>query len=109
VPGSFKRTQADEACSICLADHFCPVGSVEPTACPANRGARRSRSLCHAVFHFALASDSGAYYCQPCAPGFYNELANQSACVACPANTLNPGTAAAPSYQKASQFFDPQV
>ena len=65
--------------------------------------------LCDAGFHFAVASDSGAYYCEPCAPGFYNELANQSACVACPANTLNPGTAAAPSYQKASQFFDPQV
>jgi len=36
APGSFKRTQADEACSTCLAHHFCPAGSVEPTACPAN-------------------------------------------------------------------------
>jgi hypothetical protein len=113
APGSFKRTQADEACSTCLADHFCPAASVEPTACPANSSAAPGRAaveecLCHAGFHFAR-DEAGAFFCQPCAPGFYNELANQSACVACPANTLNPGTAAAPSYQKASQFFDPQV
>ena len=29
APGSFKRTQADEACSTCLTDHFCPAASVE--------------------------------------------------------------------------------
>ena len=98
APGSFKRTQADEACSTCLADHFCPAASVEPTACPANSSAAPGRAaveecLCHAGFHFAR-DEAGAFFCQPCAPGFYNELANQSACVACPANTFNPDTTA---------------
>jgi hypothetical protein len=122
-PGYYKPTQADEACLPCPEHHYCPSdssqGSIEPRACPANssaasplpqvlvyetsatsRRAMRWRAivedcLCDAGFHFAVSSDSGAYYCEPCAPGFYNELANQSACVACPANTFNPGTAAA--------------
>lgn len=98
APGSFKRTQADEACLECPADHFCPEASVEPTACPANSSAAPGRAaveecLCHAGFHFAGASP-GTYFCQPCAPGFYNELVNQSACVACPADTFNPDTTA---------------
>jgi hypothetical protein len=98
APGSFKRTQADEACAVCLADHFCPEGSVEPTACPANSSAAPGRAsveecLCHAGFHFAR-DEAGGFYCEPCAPGFYNELVNQSACVACPADTFNPDTAA---------------
>jgi hypothetical protein len=96
--GSFKCAQADEACLICLADHFCPIGSVEPTACPAESSAAPGRAaveecLCHAGFHFAR-DVAGAYYCQPCAPGFYNELVNQSACVACPVDTFNPEPAA---------------
>ena len=122
-PGFFKRTQADEACEPCPEHYYCPSdssqGSIEPRACPANssaasplpkvlvyqsssssRRAWRWRAvvedcLCDAGFHFAAASDSGAYYCEPCDPGLYNELANQSACVACPANTFNPDTAAA--------------
>jgi hypothetical protein len=58
APGSFKTAQADEACLECPADHFCPVGSVEPTACPANSSAAAGRAaveecLCHAGFHFA--------------------------------------------------------
>ena len=98
APGTFKRTQADEACLGCPADHFCPEGSVEPTACPANSSAAPGRAaveecLCHAGFHFARGV-GGAFYCQPCAPGFYNPLVNQSACVACPANTFNPEPAA---------------
>jgi hypothetical protein len=98
APGSFKRAQADEACGACLADHFCPEGSVEPTACPANSSAAPGRAaveecLCHAGFHFAR-DEAGGFYCEPCAPGFYNELVNQSACVACPADTFNPDTAA---------------
>lgn len=102
APGSFKRTQADEACLTCPEDHFCPAGSVEPTACPANSSAAPGRAvveecLCHAGFHFAGGNDGispGSYFCQPCAPGFYNELVNQSACVACPEDTFNPDTAA---------------
>jgi hypothetical protein len=98
APGSFKRAQADEACLECPADRFCPVGSVEPTACPANSSAAPGRAkveecLCHAGFHFAR-DGAGAFFCQPCAPGFFNELVNQSACVACPANTFNPEQAA---------------
>lgn len=98
APGSFKRAQADEACLECPADHFCPEGSVEPTACPANSSAAPGRAaveecLCHAGFHFAR-DGLARYFCQPCAPGFYNELVNQSACVACPADTFNPDTAA---------------
>ncbi len=94
APGSFKRPQADEACLECAADHFCPVGSFEPTACPANSSAAPGRAaveecLCHAGFHFARGV-GGAFFCQPCAPGFYNELVNQSACVACPEDTFNP-------------------
>jgi len=99
APGSHKRTQADEACLTCPADHFCPEGSVEPTACPANSSAAPGRAaveecLCHAGFHFAR-DGLARYFCEPCAPGFYNELVNQSACVACPADTFNPDTAAA--------------
>jgi len=98
APGSFKRARADEACLECPADHFCPEGSVEPTACPANSSAAPGRAaveecLCHAGFHFAR-SEAGAFFCQPCAPGFYNEQVNQSACVACPVNTYNPDTTA---------------
>jgi len=98
APGSFKRAQADEACLECPADHFCPVGSVEPTACPANSSAAPGRAaveecLCHAGFHFAR-DEAGAFFCQPCAPGFYNEQVNQSACVACPVDTFNPDTTA---------------
>jgi hypothetical protein len=40
APGSFKRTQADEACSTCLADHFCPAGS--------EREGRRARQVLRA-------------------------------------------------------------
>jgi len=98
APGSFKRAQADEACLTCPADHFCPAGSIEPTACPANSSAAAGRAaveecLCHAGFHFAR-DEAGAFFCQPCAPGFYNEQVNQSACVACPVDTFNPDTTA---------------
>jgi hypothetical protein len=45
APGSFKDTPGDGACSICPEDHFCPGGSVEPTACPANSSAAPGTDL----------------------------------------------------------------
>lgn len=99
--GSFKRAQADAPCEQCPADHFCPEASVEPVSCPASSSAAAGAAAvedCHCApgFHFARdANDS--YFCQPCAPGFYNELANQAECTACPANTFNPDTTSSSS------------
>jgi hypothetical protein len=101
APGYFKQVLDNWDCEQCPADHFCPEASVDPVSCPASSSAAAGAAAvedCHCApgFHFARDAN-GSYYCQPCAPGFYNELANQAECLACPVNTFNPDMAASSS------------
>lgn len=106
--GTFKGSPGDDACGECDAGGYCAIGSVSPTACPANStsaaGATNVRDCQCAAGFFAVFGVDGegseTLACVPCPAGTFNpadseETVNAAQCVLCPTDTYFDGTGAA--------------
>ena len=72
-PGTYSNQTGTESCFQCGQGNYCPVGSLNPTPCPAGKFSRRVRA--YMLLH-----------CTPCKPGTYGDIPGASSCLSCPAN-----------------------
>jgi hypothetical protein len=101
APGAFKGWLGDEPCAGCPVDHYCPRGSVQPLACPANSvSAYGAGSVydctCGPGFrHRYFHSEPPGLLCVPCESGTFADGYNTTTCSPCPADTFYNRTGAA--------------
>lgn len=104
--GNSSFETSPECTATCPVAHFCPAGSVAPTACPAGtylgtQGAR-GRSNCIACSPGEFSAANASLACTPCPAGTLSEAAGASACAPCPVG----GFCAAEGAASARQVFE---
>jgi hypothetical protein len=108
--GTFRTSrmhnEAEESCTLCPEDHYCPSGAITPVSCPrgevSDAGSRTlDECLCPPGYgreSHANVSDSTNEsphgVCTVCARGWYAATRSNAACLACPENKTTTFTGA---------------
>jgi Tyrosine-protein kinase ephrin type A/B receptor-like len=87
--GTFKSPLGNGACALCPADHYCPLASAEPRACPPRSSSlpgSGSPEACLCADGFVLFPSNNSYKCEECyADSYYGRDPTTSVgiCIPC--------------------------